>query len=59
MKYKKLSTKILYFGYKVVDKTIYTWIICEFTIVGTVDNVYNTYLNYTIILYKNKIIRAV
>ncbi len=35
----KLSTETLYFVYESVDKTIYTWIICGFYTVKTVDNV--------------------
>lgn len=35
----ELSTETLYFVYESVDKTIYTWIICGFSIVKSVDNV--------------------
>ncbi len=35
----ELSTETLYFVYESVDKTIYTWIICGFYIVKSVDNI--------------------
>jgi hypothetical protein len=35
----ELSTKILYFVYQSVDKTIYTWINCGFSTIESVDNV--------------------
>lgn len=35
----ELSTETLYFVYESVDKTIYAWIICGFSIINSVDNV--------------------
>lgn len=35
----ELSTETLYFVYESVDKTIYTWIICGFSLFESVDNV--------------------